>query len=410
MPITLNCPKCHKPFRVRDESIGGRVRCPSCGSVLQVPGNLSPASHFGDESRVEGGGPRPVAEDVPAGGSRPGAAPAARGDGAVDMNPPPAANMSGPPSIRAQAPVPARPPITLPPAPKRIEPARPSVRLPAGDDAGWGRVHGGLGMIRWALFLCALVFIAAAGHGVWIVLDTDNALKLGPGFLGKEDWPRWKELVVAYTAGPLALAAVLLFFGRLRCCRAPAEAHARGLAFGTFFFTLVGLLGIGLFIAMAGFHVEKDLNLPEVLRAQRGDFEFLGSNFKPTVAELTVLFAAIPAALLADVLTLLFVGQIGWPLNRPQLLKGVAGLFVYVAVVPAGILIGHLFYPAYDMALESWRQTGSPLGAGDDTELARRVMIWAVILLAAGLLFFLRYAGLVGGARRAIRRRLAGQS
>ena len=47
MPITLNCPKCHKPFRVRDESIGGRVRCPSCGSVLQVPAALSPPSHFG---------------------------------------------------------------------------------------------------------------------------------------------------------------------------------------------------------------------------------------------------------------------------------------------------------------------------------------------------------------------------
>ncbi|MBO0699974.1 MAG: hypothetical protein J2P46_16370, partial [Zavarzinella sp.] len=48
MPITLNCPKCHKPFRVRDESIGGRVRCPSCASVLQVPAALSPGSHYGD--------------------------------------------------------------------------------------------------------------------------------------------------------------------------------------------------------------------------------------------------------------------------------------------------------------------------------------------------------------------------
>jgi hypothetical protein len=318
--------------------------------------------------------------------------------------------MPGPPSIRAQAPPPARPPVTLPPAPQRAEPARPAFRLPGGDDAAWARVHGGLGMVRWALFLCALVFIAAAGHGAWAMLDPDGALKVGPGFLGKEDWPRWKEVMVAYTAGPLALAAVLLFFGRLRCCRAPAEAHARGLAFGAFFFTLIGLLGVGLFIAMAGFHVDRNINLPEVLRAPGGTFEFFGSTWKPTVAELTVVCAAVPAALLADLLTLMFVGQIGWPLGRPQLQKGIAGLFGYVVVVPAGILIGHMFYPVYETALESWRQTGSPLGAGEDTELARRVLIWAVILLAAGLLFFLRYAGVVGSARRAIRRRLAGQS
>ena len=70
MPITLNCPKCHKPFRVRDESIGGRVRCPSCGAVLQVPATLSPASNFGDGPAGETSIPaseRPVAEDVAAG-------------------------------------------------------------------------------------------------------------------------------------------------------------------------------------------------------------------------------------------------------------------------------------------------------------------------------------------------------
>src|SRR3954470_15868894 len=97
MPITLNCPKCHKPFRVRDESIGGRVRCPSCGSVLQVPSALSPASNFGDEGKADAGsaaGVRPVAEDVPQGGSAHGPMP-----GAVDLNPP--VVHSGPPSIKA---------------------------------------------------------------------------------------------------------------------------------------------------------------------------------------------------------------------------------------------------------------------------------------------------------------------
>src|SRR5215213_4519649 len=99
MPITLNCPKCHKPFRVRDESIGGRVRCPSCGSVLQVPAALSPGSHYGDlpsglAPSGAAGGPssaeRPMAEDVP--GRGPGGPPdhpmlggAGRREDAVDF-------------------------------------------------------------------------------------------------------------------------------------------------------------------------------------------------------------------------------------------------------------------------------------------------------------------------------------
>ena len=121
MPITLNCPKCHKPFRVRDESIGGRVRCPSCGSVLQVPSALSPASHFGDDPRPDGGSVagRPLAEDYPVGASRMGSLDealrgAAAREGAVDLNPPPGP-MAGPPSIRAnipQAPPPRNRPIS----------------------------------------------------------------------------------------------------------------------------------------------------------------------------------------------------------------------------------------------------------------------------------------------------------
>src|SRR4051794_23123309 len=149
MPITLNCPKCHKPFRVRDESIGGRVRCPSCGSVLQVPSALSPASHFGDEPRPEGGSVagRPMAEDYPVGASRMGslddALPGAAGrEGAVALTPPPG-RMPGPPSIRPNIPqappppppaaAPKRPPAPAqqPPAPQRAAPRAP-IRLPSG--------------------------------------------------------------------------------------------------------------------------------------------------------------------------------------------------------------------------------------------------------------------------------------
>src|SRR4029079_8647955 len=93
-----------------------------------------------------------------------------------------------------------------------------------------------------------------------------------------------------------------------------------------------------------------------------------------------------------------------------QLQRAAAGVFVYGALLPAAVLIGHLFYPAYEAARESMDQSGSPLGAGDDSDLARRVMIWAVIVLAGTMLFFLRYAAVAGAARRAVRKLLARQA
>ncbi len=408
MPITLNCPKCHKPFRVRDESIGGRVRCPSCGAVLQVPSALSPASHFGDEPRPEGGsaaGTR-MAEDYPVGMSRMGGAGdvlmgAAAREGAVDLNPPSGAPMSGPPSIRnpvagmpppAPMPPPSRPPAPQPPAPQRVEPPkRVPIQLPGSVDPAWGAVRGGLGMIRWALWLCALAVLCLIGQGAWAILDPDHAMKSGPGFLGKEEWPRWKEVMAAYSAVTLVPAVLLLLVGRLRCGGAPGEAHARSLALGAAFFTVVGLAGGALYVGMTDFDLGNKLHIPPVARP-------------------VALFAAIPSAILADVLTLMFVGKIGWPVRRPGLQVSAAGVFVYAGLLVAGVFIGHQFYPALDAALESIRQSGSPLGAGDDNDLARRVMIWSVVVVAGVMLFFLRYAAVAGAGRRAVRRFMAGQA
>src|SRR5262245_36772277 len=113
MPITLNCPKCHKPFRVRDESIGGRVRCPSCGSVLQVPAALSPASHFGELPRGAAESPedanRPMAEPVGGGVPTMGSIPQAgigspsSHEGVVDLRASGSPLQVPPPSIRASS-------------------------------------------------------------------------------------------------------------------------------------------------------------------------------------------------------------------------------------------------------------------------------------------------------------------
>jgi hypothetical protein len=264
-------------------------------------------------------------------------------------------------------------------------------------------------MIRWGLLLCALIILFLLGHGAWVVLDPDSALKMGPGFLGKEAWPRWKEVMVAYTAVPLVPAVLLLLLGRLRCAGAPGEAHARSLALGAAFFTILGLVAVGLVVALKVSTLDETLKLPAVFKDVH-TYSVLGMTLTLTTAQLTLLIAAVPSAVLADVLTLLFIGQIGWPVRRPSLQKSAAGVFVFAGILAAGIPIGHLFYPVLDAALESMRQGASPLGAGDDNEQAKRVMIWSVIIVAAVLLFFLRYAAVAGAGRRAVRRYMAGQA
>jgi predicted Zn finger-like uncharacterized protein len=414
MPITLNCPKCHKPFRVRDESIGGRVRCPSCGAVLQVPAALSPGSHYGDlpSGLASAGGPagapssteRPMAEDVP--GRGPGRRDEADDLGAAGGGP----GLPGPPSIKPKGPPPAPPrqlervPATaaIPKAPavartQRGPAALPTQRVPLGpgsDDLAWSKVRGGLGMIRWGLFLCALVFIGAFGHAAWTILDFDNAMDEGPGFLKQADWPKYKEVFVAYTAGPLIPAAILFLFGRLRCGAAPAESQARGLARSAAFFTFLAILAAVVYIGLTFFDAGAKLQLPAEITSKAAPI---------------ALYAGIPSVILADVLTLLYVGQIGWPLGRPQLQRAAAGFFTYVALLPAAVLIANLFYPVppHIRLLPSQPREALALGMGDEVE-ARRVLIWGVVLLMAAALFFLRYAGVAGAGRRAIKKYLAG--
>ena len=180
MPITLNCPKCHKPFRVRDESIGGRVRCPSCGSVLQVPGALAPASHFGDDPRSEAPARRCQADGR--GLTRSGRLGWGRSDealrgrgrsgGAVDLNPPAGAAMPGPPSIRATSPgAPRSGPRAGAAAPSR----RPrSGRRRRGTDPPARRGRPGLGRggrrardDPLGPVLCGWCSSGLIGHGAW---------------------------------------------------------------------------------------------------------------------------------------------------------------------------------------------------------------------------------------------------
>jgi hypothetical protein len=331
---------------------------------------------------------------------------AGRREDAVDFGPPGGSPLPAPPSIkaRAPAPVPVLPPSRAPAPPppvaprtqrteRRREPAVPLGPIPA-ESTGWRKVSGGLGLIRFGLFLFSLVFLGAIGHAAWVAVDQDQAMKDGPGFLGKEDWPRWKELLVAYTAGPIIPGVLLLLAGRLRCGGAPRDAHASGLALGAAFFTFVAILSAVTYVGLTYFDLAHRLNLD------------VPADLQPKIA-LTALYAGVPSVVVADVLTLLFVGQIGWALGRPQLQRGAAGVIVYALLLPAAVLIAHQYYPVYDAVKKSIETTGSPLAGGDD-ETAKRAMIWAVVLLAGSALLLLRYAAVAGAGRRAIRKYLSG--
>ena len=242
-----------------------------------------------------------------------------------------------------------------------------------------------------ALFLFVLVILAGFGQCIWIIFDGDRALDPNKSILHREGWPLWKEVAVAYTVGLLTPAALLLLVGRLRCGGAPSEAHARGLALSAAFFTLIGFGGAIVYLGMTYTDLGAKWNVPEVVAK-------------------TSLIAAIPGAILADVFTLLFIGQIGWS-SRPAETATECGRPCRIRVdtprrrahrssVLSG-LVGDHPNPCSD--------TGRPLGE-PESETAQRAIIWAVIVLAAVVMMLLRYAGVAGSARRAIRKLLAGEA
>jgi predicted Zn finger-like uncharacterized protein len=443
MPITLNCPKCHKPFRVRDESVGGRVRCPTCAAVLQVPGTLAPVSYSGidapphdlDPAELSGNTQRPLADEVAGGNTNTnavgsfsdmllgGAGRRTQGGGfELDETALPA-----PPSIKMRAPVPvapipmaprkpemAAPPQTFPslastapvpaagPKPMQAMPSVPTMRpvplapppqdlkpLPLLGDgtASWRKVRSGLRLIRWGLFLWLVPIFAAVAHAAWAVVNLEAATKIGPTILKLDQLVAWQEWVLAYTAIPITLAIMLLFFGRLKCSAAPAETQAGGLMRWAALFTVLAVacaaVGIATFIP----GVSEKYKIP--------------SQVGPIALALY-----LPTAIMADICTLLFIGQIGWPLGRPSLQRSVAGFFAYALFAPVALFIANLFYPMIGPVKEAIVATGNPFVAGEESDLPRRALILGVVGIGMVIMLFLRYAGVAGSARRAIRQHL----
>jgi predicted Zn finger-like uncharacterized protein len=419
MPITLNCPKCHKPFRVRDESVGGRVRCPNCTVVLQVPASLSPASHAGFEmpagvgSSEHTGSHRPMADDVHA-GSSPNKDIMLGGAGSRNMDIQPAKALPAPPSIRTRtnnAPPPAAsPPSSVSPPSQLTTPSsihRPVSKVtspptafqtqrkakagPVNQLEAWLQVESGLSLIQWGLYLFVVPFLGIFAHVVWLHLDS-TAAQDKPGMLGLADLPFWKEVIILYTMLPLGPAIMLMLLGRIRCVSAPEEAHVSAFAKASCGVMILGVLGLLLAVATYAFRIQDMLALPDSVKPQLG---YVG------------LYLCISCAILSETLFLIYIVQISWPLGRQQLVKSVVGLLAFAILVPTAFLIAHLFFPIYEKFQKSIKTASNPLASNNDNETLLVIIYGALGLLAFGI-FFLRYASMVNSTRNAIRRYITG--
>ncbi|WP_029630222.1 MJ0042-type zinc finger domain-containing protein [Zavarzinella formosa] len=434
MPITLNCPKCHKPFRVRDESIGGRVRCPSCAAILQVPSSLSPASSFGYDmpgglppNPAEGGtgATRPMAEDLlptppPSdddlllgGPARPPAM--EYGSAGMALPAPPSIKFRGAPSVPGTNPVPSSPLLPTAPSPYSVggslnPPSSPltpaggksAVNLPKAQSSlilppapgspaqanaaaaanEWAATCSGLSMIQAGLILWMIPFLGGIAHGVWAYMKPDQAMSNAPGYLGRPELPFWKEIMLAYTALPISLGLVLLFFGRAKCTSIPEQSTARGLARGATFCTLLGVIGAA---SAAAFYMGYTTRF----------------NLPPITGPLG-LCVWLPAAVLADLFTLFFIAQAGWAAGMPRLLLSVGTFLTFVLVAPAMMVAATLFCPVIEPLRTTLSQYGSPF-AGPDKQATMRILIAGAIVMTYGVMLFGRYASLVAAAKRAIR-------
>ena len=439
MPITLSCPKCKKPFRVRDESIGRKVRCPRCAAALQVPGSLVPVGavsaemdglKFGPLSVAESEAPtvrteappRPLEEPVTETG-KPGSyadlgigpeeendvfvsAPRSGIPGTTGSTQP--VDRAGPAVDEAPTavtrPADQEPAGTAPlrPAPARAPKgrARTVVGLAAPGDVS--QLSSGLRLVQFGMLLLLVPFFAYFGESVYFMLFplTDKVVedsflllplvdRTPAGLLGVKNLSLWHEIRLLYVGLPLLLFFFLAIPGRIRCLRAPAVTQSRGLAIAAVAMTCLGFMAVALYLVC------------EVLAVQ-------GTSYREL--EWTAGMAALGTLVLAEVWFCMFVAQLGWPLGSPGLPREVAWFAGMVILVPLAILITHHYQKLFGMddilALNQGMETGKlkiDIGEIQDKR-SERLLLGASALLVAGVLVFFRYSGLVSTARKAVDR------
>jgi len=340
MPITLNCPKCRKPFRVRDESVGMRVKCPTCGAVLQVPATLAPTSMEGP----------PGEADAPRNPTPPAANPIPRES--VFTGLPGASSTSGPPSLPQNNPMhrdeedePRRastsgplPPIpnTRRPAAKKQAPAtRPGpdneqVEQIIEDAAGWSSVRGGLRWIQIGLFFSMIYALYLFGIAIYAFREYNEIPKNidnpPPGLLEIKKANLLQELEIFTKVGSGVLLFLFAMIGLLKCIRVPASARTRGLVSGTFLFALISFAG---FLISCRPDINRLFEIPEL----PADVVSYTKQYFIYFPVLTIIWFV------------LFLGQSGAVLRSGKVLTDAAYSVLLIVLFHIGTNVADNYYP-----------------------------------------------------------------
>jgi hypothetical protein len=418
MPITLNCPKCKKPFRVREGSVGKRVRCPACTAVLQIPGNISPSSlalmdlpspsKVGALSAASANAPTLRTEKaMPAAGE--GVQPGSYAD--LDLGPADPVFGGGKPELEGSTAAGTRVPLrgTPPPLPRqsadegRTAVARPdrgdaTAPLPAAPRAAARRKPGrpvvatataedvtelanGLKMTQIALFFLAVPFFCLFAEAVYFMMNPLTERE-GAGFFGLTGFTFWDELRLLYIVVPALAFYGLLLPGRVMCLQAPPLTQARWLVGAALGFTIASCLA-GVLYGIAVFLRAQNSPMP--------DTEFIAKAIWLT------------CAILAELWFCVFIAQLGWPLGSPRLLRETAWFLSVVVLVPAALWVVDHFYPIFGSIQEQLNQAKYDKGKQQDIQNTHDLLLFGSLLAAAVLISF-RYMGTVNLARKAVDR------
>ncbi len=423
MPLTLNCPKCHKPFRVRDESIGQRVKCPSCASILHVPSSLSPVSQAGDgsgeelapddllESSKPMAGtapprpPRPATPSVPsldqmmlggAGGKRP------KPPEEIDLGATDPSALPAPQSIKVGGPPPR--PTKNPPEPSRDRP--PSIRREGVSPApvtpttsvlehekGWKKTRSGLGWIRFGFLVLCLPILLSAAEAVIKGLDSTGDMipfltKLG--YTADQD-PKsmyrptfMKEITWAGFAVFGSFFALFNFIGRIKLMGIPAPAKGKGLAFASWFFFCVGMVGV-----VASVLLLKEFRLKLSLPAEI-----------PNEAQPIALAATFTCFFISEIAFMLTLVQAGWATGRPKITSELSFTAFLIVAPIAGLVITNLFFPILPVDETLTKRVE------EENNKFERLFYLSAIMYGLCIVWIFRWMSTAGAVKKAIKKAL----
>jgi hypothetical protein len=245
-------------------------------------------------------------------------------------------------------------------------PVEPSLRVIQPLSRAWRLVYFGLGLIKWG----TVAALAALAFNVFAVLAAPSHPPAGT-----------RASLLLAIAILSALSVVFSLLGRLCCCSVPSGTGARLPAVLAFFGTLLSQV-------LAGFIVLNIL----LLALQDASPLWL----------VPAVLAAGAVALLAEVLFLVFLYQMGRSLQEPVVGRRVVQLVIGTVVVAVGVVLTVFFAATVPTAPAS--AGALPPGA---SPLAGRALLASLAVAFGAALVLLQYQDLINVTRHALARRFA---